>query len=128
MSLPSKAPSEHFEARLFAQWLAEQERQLKLTYIHVPNERADVATLGRLQQEGFRKGFPDYLIFTRDGRTLVLELKKARGGKLSAEQKRWTTRLSDYKVPCVVAAGHKAAIAAVSSFLNLLPGEFIRGT
>lgn len=69
-----------------------------LYFNHCPNERSDVAMLGKLKKKGFQKGFPDLEIFSVPPRFprvrgVAYELKSG-DRKLSAEQQAWLARLA----------------------------------
>ena len=47
------------------------------------------------QQTGFAAGLPDFIIFTRSGQTIFIELKAPKTGRLSEKQEQWRDWLSD---------------------------------
>lgn len=91
--LPIATESQDMTA--LAQWL----NLRRVLWTHVPNGGLrHIATAARMKREGVAAGVPDILIFTRpkllqnDGSEHVgtaLELKRAKGGRLSPEQVQW---------------------------------------
>jgi hypothetical protein len=90
--------SEHSEQIVVARWL----RKRGVRFIHVPN---GMFRTGReaaiLKAMGVEAGVPDFLIFDApfcgQEPALVgtaLEMKRARGGRLSKKQKKWLEELN----------------------------------
>ena len=70
--------------------------ELRLMY-HIPNEgKRSMATGGRMRAEGLKKGVPDICLPVARGphHALYIELKRAKGGRVSEEQKAWIDDLA----------------------------------
>ena len=99
--------------------------QKRLLWCHVPNGGwRPPATAARLKLEGLKPGVPDILIFTPPNAFdakgysylgVALELKRAKGGRLSAEQARWLDALQNLGWYTVLAIGLDDALGALSS-------------
>jgi len=89
------SPTEDAEQQVVVQWLELH----RLHYTHVPNGGwRHVATARRLKALGVKAGVPDLLIFERpparpDAVGVAIEMKRAKGGRVSAEQQRWLAHL-----------------------------------
>ena len=108
-----KTPSENFECKTFARWLS---RQTALLFSKIPV--GDSTLSGKegklLTSLGVRRGIPDFAIVHRGtGRVFFVEMKRARGGRLSREQELWLTALD--KCGCV-AYGNKDAQRHVTEY------------
>lgn len=57
---------------------------------------------------GVRSGVPDYIIVTPK-HTLFIEMKRTKGGVVSATQKEWVKAIQDTGVPCEVCKGFDEA-------------------
>ena len=66
-------------------------------------------------QQGLRAGFPD-LVAIVDGTFIVIEMKRRKGGSVSAEQKSWIEALKLANIPVAVAKGADEAIDFINSF------------
>jgi|OM-RGC.v1.022194113 VRR-NUC domain. len=90
------APKEHQIQRLLARYL-DSHPATSGRWLHVPNERASRKQRRFLAGQGVKPGAPDVLIFARPGlvlaRGVAIELKRRRGGRLSAAQSQWLTAL-----------------------------------
>lgn len=75
---------------------------LGVAWCHVPNGGVrNKATAGRLKAHGVKSGVPDILIFTPPPMFphsigVAIELKRAKGGTLSPEQKAWLESLGKH--------------------------------
>jgi hypothetical protein len=79
--------------------------------MHVP---IGVAT--RAKRLGKRKGYPDLTVVTNTGVVLYIEMKKAKGGVVSKEQKEWIEAFNTCEnVKAWVCKGFKEA----EYFINL---------
>ena len=103
-----------------AAWLDKKD----LLWCHVPNGGwRTPATGARLKLEGLKPGVPDILIFTPPNALdekgysylgVALELKRAKGGRLSPEQARWLDDLQGLGWYTVLAIGLADALDALS--------------
>lgn len=85
-----KQPRESLEGKALVRWVR-MEHGKDLLIAHVPNETPTTPEVAaRLVAEGVARGFPDYVVVhRRTHRVVFIELKRRKGGKLSAEQKVW---------------------------------------
>ena len=94
--------------------------ELKLM-LHVPNGGwRDKRTAEKLKKEGVRPGFPDiFLPVPRRGHHgLLVELKRVKGGSVSAEQKKWLEALNSQGYLAVVAKGYEEAKKVILEYLQ----------
>ena len=90
-------------------------------WCHIPNgELRHKATAGRVKAMGAKAGAPD-LMFVLNGRVLFLELKRGRGGKLSAAQKVVHADIAAAGGEVIVAHGIDEALAMLESRGVLVP-------
>lgn len=76
-------------------WLELQRRAGRLTYFHVPNGTyKSKRTAWIMKEQGLRPGVPDLVICFKGGRTIFVELKAAKGGKVSEAQKMFHEELT----------------------------------
>ena len=84
-------PTEHEEQCKFVQWFRRTYPTVRI--FAIPNGGArSPATAGRLKAEGVSSGVPDLFI---PAWGLWVEMKRSKGGSLSAEQKDWIAYLSN---------------------------------
>ena len=75
--------------------------RLNICWCHVPNEgKRDKIAGNMLRAAGLKAGVPDILIFTRPPKFpgfvgCAIELKRAKGGRVSDNQKKWLDKLSN---------------------------------
>ena len=107
-------PSEHFEQRELVRWFRQTWPGVRIHAI--PNGGArSKATAGRLKAEGVASGVPDLFV---PAWGLWVEMKRTKGGSLSAEQKDWITYLESVGFCCIVGKGAEAAKGQISAFFN----------
>lgn len=84
----------------------------------VPNNTFTKSWVQKRKQvaEGVRPGVPDMIIVT-ENHCLFLEMKKQKGGTLSAYQKEWIQALQGKKVVATVAKGFDQARVVIDSLL-----------
>jgi hypothetical protein len=73
------------------------------------------ATAGRLKAEGVSSGVPDLFI---PAWGLWVEMKRTKGGSLSAEQKDWIAYLESVRFYCIVGKGADDAKGKLQAFFN----------
>lgn len=123
---PKLLPSEGQEqATLFSWAELEMKRgnypELKLMF-HVPNGGArSKAEAGRFKAEGVKAGVPDIFLPVPRGNYhgMFIEMKKRKGGKVSAEQKVWLAELAEQGYFAVVAFGWEDASEQIRSYLDI---------
>ena len=89
--------------------------------LHIPNEgRRDPRTGYALKQMGLRKGFPDLLLLTPRGTMhgLAIEMKRTKGGKVSAEQAQWIADLVAQGYAACVCYGWEAAAREIERYMT----------
>lgn len=124
MPLPIK--SEHQEQVSFIhaakKYFREQQREQLLPLLFaIPNGGArDPRVAASLKMEGVRPGVPDIFfakpVFGKCG--LFIEMKKAKGGSTSADQKAMMECLVQQGYCCVVAKGCDEAFGALKAYLE----------
>ena len=83
---------------------------------HVPNGgHRQISVAKRLKDEGVRPGVPDLFA---PAWLLWIEMKRTRGGRLSADQKDWIEYLQSIGHTVIVARGARDASAQVIAFLR----------
>lgn len=126
-------PSEHAEQAALVRWAALQARttpELALL-LAIPNGGARNAITGaRLKREGVRPGVPDlFLPVARGGRHgLFLELKRRRGGSVSADQRAWLRDLAGQGYHVAVCRGWDEAREAIAQYLAIGPETGLEST
>lgn len=94
----SAIPTEHEEQKTLITWAETKfSRHPELLLLHaIPNGgHRSKATAGKLKAEGVKPGVPDLHLPVPRGphRSLYLEIKRQKGGKLSEEQRWWRDAL-----------------------------------
>lgn len=106
------APSEHFEQRELVRWFRQTWPDVRI--FAIPNGGArSKATAGRLKAEGVASGVPDLFV---PAWRLWVEMKRAKGGSLSPEQKDWIKYLESVGFCCIVGKGAEDAKRQISAF------------
>lgn len=109
----------------WAKRLAAQHPELRLLHAIPNGEKRSRSVANRLKLEGVSPGVPDLFLpaprRAPDGSQrhgLYIELKRQRGGSVSAEQKDWHVELRAQGYEVVVAKGWEAAVAAIRRYLG----------
>ena len=98
-------PSEHIEQREFVSWFRKRHRDVRI--IAIPNGgQRSIATAARLKAEGVMAGVPDLFI---PAWRVWIEMKREKGGSVSADQKDWIVYLTECGYRCFVARGAEDA-------------------
>lgn len=122
--MASNCPTEYQECEVFHRYL-----EMKgIPHTHIGNEsqlggRAGIIRGARLKAIGQSKGFPDYLLFPRftpgpKRLRIAIEMKRRKGGAISAAQKWWIETLGEAGFHCAVCHGASEAIKFVESLLS----------
>lgn len=107
-----KVPSEHLEQREFVKWFRQTYTGVRIAAI--PNGGArSPSTAARLKAEGVSAGVPDLFI---PAWGLWIEMKRAKGGKVSPDQKSWHDYLEDVGYCVIVSRGCADAIQQVTDW------------
>jgi hypothetical protein len=110
--LKPEVPSEHFEQRELVQWFRQTYRGVRI--FAIPNGGArSPTTAARLKVEGVSSGVPDLFV---PAWRLWVEMKRTRGGVLSAEQKDWIAYLQSEGYACIVGKGAEDARTQIIKF------------
>lgn len=114
MVTKNDSPSEHYEQRELVRWF-------RLTWpgvriFAIPNGgKRSITAATRLKAEGVSAGVPD--LFIPAWRCWV-EMKRSKGGSVSAEQKDWIAYLESVDFCCIVGKGAEDAREKLSAFFN----------
>jgi hypothetical protein len=109
-----RIPTEHEEQRELVRWFRQTWPGVRI--FAIPNGGArSPATAGRLKAEGVSSGVPDLFI---PAWALWVEMKRTKGGSLSAEQKDWIAYLESVRFWCIVGKGADDAKGKIQAFFN----------
>jgi hypothetical protein len=109
-----RIPTEHEEQRELVRWFRQTWPGVRI--FAIPNGGArSKATAGRLKAEGVSPGVPDLFI---PAWGLWLEMKRIKGGSVSAEQKEWMAYLESVGFSCIVGKGAEDAKGKLQAFFN----------
>jgi hypothetical protein len=109
-----RIPTEHEEQRELVRWFRQTWPGVRI--FAIPNGGArSPATAGRLKAEGVSSGVPDLFI---PAWGLWVEMKRTKGGSLSAEQKDWIAYLESVRFCCIVGKGADDAKGKLQAFFN----------
>jgi hypothetical protein len=109
-----RIPTEHEEQRELVRWFRQTWPSVRI--FAIPNGGArSPATAGRLKAEGVSSGVPDLFI---PAWGLWVEMKRTKGGSLSAEQKDWIAYLESVRFCCIVGKGADDAKGKIQAFFN----------
>ena len=104
--------TEHEEQRELVSWFRRTFNQVRI--FAIPNGGArGLATAARLKVEGVTAGVPDLFV---PAWCLWIEMKRERGGVVSAEQKDWLAYLSTIGHTTIVAKGCEDAKKQIVTF------------
>ena len=111
-------PSEHLEQVTLIQWYDATYPDKALFAIPNGGKRHPKVAL-EMKREGVRPGVPDLMLPIPAGGCygLFIEMKRQKGGRTSAEQKKWLQRLNASGYRAVVCAGFEAAKAEIEAYL-----------
>jgi hypothetical protein len=112
--LTDRIPTEHEEQREVVKWFRQTHRGVRIFAIPNGGQRS-LATAARLKVEGVSSGVPDLHV---PAWSLWIEMKRTKGGVLSAEQKDWIAYLEGVKHSCIVGKGADDAKAKITAFFN----------
>jgi hypothetical protein len=109
-----RIPTEHEEQRELVRWFRQTWPVMRI--FAIPNGGArSAATAGRLKVEGVSPGVPDLFI---PAFKLWVEMKRTKGGSLSAEQKDWIKYLESVGYCVIVGKGAEDAKEKILAFFN----------
>jgi VRR-NUC domain len=99
---------------------AHSDPRLAMIY-HIPNGgKRHIGTAVKMKAAGLKAGVPDLFLPLAIGgfHGLYIEMKAAKGGSLSTEQKIWIDCLREQGYQVVVAKGCEMAIGAIQGYLE----------
>lgn len=115
-------PTESQEQKTLFEWLEwakKKHPELEWCY-HVPNGGSrHAAEAVHLKAQGVKPGVPDICLPVARGgyHGLYIELKRAKGGRLSEAQQRWLDALNEQGYRAVVCNGCDEAITIISEYI-----------
>lgn len=116
--------SEHIEQCNLIHWWAVTHKMYQLPEVAlfaIPNGGArHIAVANKLKAEGVRAGVPDLFLAAPRGQHagLFIELKKTKGGAVSAAQKETIRQLQTLGYACKVCKGWEQARVALDTYLK----------
>lgn len=114
-------PTEHDEQKAVVRWFDLQYPALRGRLAAVPNGgQRHPAVAAKLKAEGVRKGFPDMMLLKPANGYfgLLIELKRAKGGSVSPEQKDWLQWLGEQGFMTAVCKGADEARKTIREYLG----------
>ncbi len=112
--LTDRIPTEHEEQREVVKWFRQTHRGVRIFAIPNGGQRS-IAAAARLKVEGVSAGVPDLFI---PAWRLWVEMKRVKGGVLSAEQKDWIKYLEEVGYCAKVCKGAEDAKEQITAFFN----------
>lgn len=116
MSTPDRIPTEHEEQREVVRWFRQTWPGVRIFAIPNGGHRHP-AVAAKLKATGTSSGVPDLFI---PAWRLWVEMKRVKGGSLSAEQKDWIQYLESVNYRCIVGKGADDAKRQISAFFDQL--------
>jgi len=112
MKITDRIPTEHEEQRELVCWFRRKWPDVRIFAIPNGGYRSR-ATAGRMKAEGVLSGVPDLFV---PAWGLWIEMKRTKGGSLSAEQKDWIEYLESENYYCIVGKGAEDAKTKIKEF------------
>lgn len=110
-----RIPTEHEEQRELVRWFRQTHKGVRI--FAIPNGGArSIATAGRLKAEGVSSGVPDLFI---PAWRLWVEMKRTKGGSVSAEQKDWLKYLEEVGYCVKLCKGAEDAKLQIQAFVTI---------
>ena len=124
MTIKNTTPLENWEQEQIFKWARSNQidiPELQLLNASLAGVRLNQGLKTKMKRQGMRKGYPDIFlpVTTHHHAGLFIELKRAKGGSVSPEQKAWLARLAEQRYLAVVAKGHREAIAIIKRYLGI---------
>jgi hypothetical protein len=107
-----RLPTEHEEQRELVRWFRQTFPGVRIFAIPNGGLRSP-ATAARLKAEGVSSGIPDLCV---PAWRLWIEMKRVKGGSVSAEQKDWIEYLEAHDYWCIVGKGAEDAKTKILEF------------
>lgn len=112
---------EHLEQVEFVNWFNSVEQFKDLIIFSIPNGgKRGIKTAIKLKKEGAKSGIADLQILLPNGKTVFIEMKKQKGGKLSPEQIDFINKSQSLGHTVIVANGCNEASKKFIEFLKSL--------
>jgi hypothetical protein len=116
-------PTEHQEQVALFEWAAFQEcvwPELRLLHAIPNGGKRDKVTAARLKAEGVKPGVPDVCLPVPRGdkHGLYIEMKRRKGGSVSADQLKWIESLMRQGYECHVCRGCEEARLTILAYLG----------
>ena len=110
---------EHIEQVAFLNWFNGVEKFRDLIIFSIPNGgKRGFKTAVKLKLEGAKSGVPDLQILLPNGKTVFIEMKKEKGGKLSDSQLDFIDKSQSLGHTVIVAHGCNDASKQFIDYLN----------
>lgn len=116
------------EQKIIFRWIRSNQIQfpvLQLAYSTLNGVRLAPKLRKEMKEQGMRPGVPDIVLpaANKHYHGLYIELKREKGGVISAEQKHFMAMLKAESYLCVVCRGHKEAIKTIMDFISDRPNS-----
>jgi hypothetical protein len=116
---PEKCRSEHVEQREFVSWFRQTFGDVRI--FSIPNAGSGSRVRGgKLKAEGVSAGVPDLYV---PAWRLWIEMKRAKGGRLSPEQRDWHAYLKSIGDTVAVCHGAADAVTYIREYSSRLFGQ-----
>ena len=115
----NSVPTEHAEQVSLIQWFDKAYPELRIFSIPNGGKRGKLEAM-RLQMEGVRPGVPDLMLPEPRGgfHGLFVEMKRTKGGSVSAEQKDWMAYLLGKGYQVKICKGYVEARKEIECYLS----------
>lgn len=114
-----KKDLEHLEQVEFVKWFNGVEKFRDLILFAIPNGgKRGIKTASKLKLEGVLSGTPDIQILLPNGKSVFIEMKKEKGGKLSPAQIDFINKSQSLGHTVIVANGCNEASKKFIEFLK----------
>ena len=115
----AKVPTEHLEQAQFVAWFRQAYPDFLI--FAIPNGEYRAMTVAkRLKAEGVVPGVPDLCVLMPAGKVLFIEMKRQKGGVLSANQKEVIAKIECLGFDVIVCKGALDAKNQIEAYINEL--------
>lgn len=116
-------PSEHDEQCMLIVWcgyMAAHDPDYGLIFAIPNGGQRNKVTAAKLKAEGVKPGVPDLFLPVPRGiyTGMFVEMKRRKGGHVSADQRKWITDLISHGYKCVVCRGFEEAKQAITAYME----------
>lgn len=119
--MKSNIPTEHQEQAAVIRWFQSAYPAIKSRLFAIPNgSHKSRAAASKFSAEGLRSGVPDLMLPVPAGKYhgLFIEMKRAKGGRLSDTQKDWLDFLGSQGYMATACHGFEEAKEIISKYLK----------